>query len=112
MLGRGAPFQVRGRRHRSATEASEAAQPRSSEPQQLPFLACPGGQKLPPLFWVWLPWGSTTIAPEGVYTAQPDKAAATRRMANAFKIDSVGWLASGQYVGSRRRVRSPVLSSA
>jgi hypothetical protein len=23
-----------------------------SEPQQLPFLACPGGQKPPPLFWV------------------------------------------------------------
>ena len=45
----------------------------TSEPQQLPFLACPGGQKPPPLCWVWLPWGSMTTAPEGVYTAQPDR---------------------------------------
>ena len=61
----------------------------TSQPQQLPFLACPGGQKPPPLCWVWLPWGSMTTAPEGVYTAQPDRAAAARRMTNAFTIDSV-----------------------
>jgi hypothetical protein len=60
----------------------------TGEPQQLPFLACPGGQKPPPLFLGVAPVGSMTTAPEGVYTAQPDRAAAVRRMTNAFTIDS------------------------
>jgi hypothetical protein len=48
--------------------------------QQLPFLACPGGQKLPPLEYAPAFGGSTTTEPAGVYIAQPESSATIIKM--------------------------------
>jgi hypothetical protein len=50
--------------------------------QQLPFLACPGGQKPPSPDR----WGSTTTEPEGVYTAHPPSSAITANRDRSFFV--------------------------
>ena len=56
--------------------------------QQLPFLACPGGQNLPPAESC-RPAGSMTTEPDGVYTAQPAKEV-DARTSSAISV-LMGW---------------------
>lgn len=72
---------------RSDVRGQAATQPCSEAGlQQLPFFACPGGQKpLRPAGTCVTP-GSTTTEPDGVYTAQPAIAVTNQKAAARDRI--------------------------